>query len=549
MFKYGIYTRKSDDDRSVTEKSIGEQMAECKKLTLHHDLVATREWEESKSAKYPSRRPQYSEMISLVKKGEIQGIVCWHINRLVRNMEEGGTLAQLLIDGVLKEIRTPSAVYRTGDNIMPLVIEAASATQYSLDHAKAVSRGKEGSFRAGGCTNKAPQGYRNARDLLNLKKGVIEIDPERFETVKRAWRLMLTGTSTLRRVVDTMNETWGFRTRPTKKQGNTKLSYTGAYLMFRNPFYAGFVRLKGELVKGNHEPMITAAEFEQVQRIISRNSFSAPRVKAYAFTGLMRCAHCGKQITAETKTLRNGSLWENYHCSDAHLKCTKLGMSRSKVEARIVEELDSLHIDPDFLAAAEGNLRRNLQCDLDGVEKLLNTQVETIAQVDARLEKLYDMWMGGLITDETTFKRLEEKELDAKSKLRIETAKVQGRLTTMRSNLDGAFKFLRKAQEEFQIPDERRKKELASAMASSYVFDGKTKAIHIQIHPILVGLVSYARKISGLEPQESGSEIQKEQAFMKPVLFGGDKRSSLEPPEELIQTLESTSFPNLWTDS
>src|SRR5665213_107656 len=123
MLLYGQYTRKSDDDTSVTEKSIGDQINDLKVIIEREQLSVVKTWKESSSAKTPGVRPFYDEMIKMVEEGKINAIICWHINRLARNMKEAGEIAQLLIDGKIQEIRTTNAVYKPGDNIIPLVVE------------------------------------------------------------------------------------------------------------------------------------------------------------------------------------------------------------------------------------------------------------------------------------------------------------------------------------------------------------------------------------------------------------------------------------------
>lgn len=528
MLNYGIYTRKSDDDRSVTEKSIREQLAECERLVERNNLKVVRTWEESRSARYPNRRTGYRELIAAIEVGEVQGIVCWHVNRLVRNMEEGGKLAQLLIEGTLKEIQTPSAIYRTGDNIMPLVIEAASATQFSLDHAKAVSRGLEGSFRSGGCTNKAPQGYRNVRDPLNLKRGLIEKDPERFDVVRRAWELLLHSGCTLKHVTRTMNSSWGFRTRPTRNAGNRPLSYSGAYFMFTNPFYAGFVHRKGELVKGNHEPMVTVGEFERVQANLKRGSFVAPRVKEYAYTGLMRCAHCGQQITGEVKRLRDGRLWENYHCSDANLKCTKKGLSRERVERLIFSELAQLEVEPSLLDVAKENILRHMENSSGGTETILQSQQAELEECEKRLRRLSDMWLDGVMTDPERYRELEARELARKREITIEMERLTQEVRTSKANLSRSIMFLKSARSAIEGADSRVKKQIFKALATSYVFDGHAKTITTTVHPLLTEMVSYARSLKGLEPQKIGSGSKRKLPRAEAVFVGGDSKSGLE---------------------
>lgn len=542
MLSYGIYARKSDDDRSVTEKSIREQLAECQRIVERGGLKVVRTWEESRSARHPNRRTGYRELIAAIEAGEVQGVVCWHVNRLVRNMEEGGKLAQLLIEGTLKEIQTPSATYRTGDNIMPLVIEAASATQFSLDHAKAVSRGLEGSFRSGGCTNKAPQGYRNVRDPLNLKRGLIERDPERFDVVRRAWELLIHSGCTLKQVTRTMNDVWGFRTRPTRNAGNRPLSYSGAYFMFTNPFYAGFVHRKGELVKGNHEAMVTADEFERVQANLKRGSFVAPRVKEYAYTGLMRCAHCGQQITGEVKRLRDGRLWENYHCSDANLKCTKRGLSRERVERLIFSELAQLEVEPSLLDAAKENILRYIENSPSGNEIVLQSQQAELEECEKRLRRLSDMWLDGVLTDAERYRELEARELARRREITIEIERVSQEVQASKRNLSRSIMFLKSARSAIEEADPRVKKQIFRALATSYVFDGHAKTITTKVHPLLTEMVSYARSLERLEPQRIGSGSKRKLPHEEAVFFGGDSESGLESIARLQTVLKQETF-------
>ena len=546
MLHYGIYTRKSDDDRSVTEKSIGEQLAECKRLVEAAGLEVYKTWEESHSARHPHRRRGYAELIAAIEDGSIQGIVCWHINRLVRNMEEGGKLSQLFIDGRLKEIRTPNAIYRTGDNILPLVIEAASATQFSLDHGRAVERGMNGSFRAGGCTNKAPQGYRNVRDALNLKKGLIERDPDRFELVRRAWDLLLTEGYSVQKIANTMNNAWGFRTRPTRKGGNQPVSYSGLYNIFSNPFYAGYVQRKGEIVKGTHDPMVSTDEYELAQQILHRKSFMAPRVREYAFTGLMKCVHCGQQITAEVKRLRDGRLWENYHCSDAKLQCTKSGLSRSKVEALIITELRSLEIESNALTLAVENVRRFFHISVPEAEDILTAQETALKQTEDRLKRLSDMWLDGIMTDPEQYRENEQRELARKKQITLEMARIQQERNTMQTNLERATRFLASVAEELPTAPDWKKKEICRALATEYVFDGRAKTILINIHPLLMELVSFVKKSLGLEPSETGSQTKEEQPSEKAVLLGGQTSYGLEPSPDLMRALKGELFPDIW---
>lgn len=544
MVNYGLYTRKSSDDRARNEKSIGEQLSECHALAEQNGLWVPREWEESKSARFPQQRPKYAHMISLIESGELQGILCWHVNRLVRNMEEGGKLAQLLIDGRIKEIRTPHAIYRNGDNIMPLVIEAASATQYSLDLSRVVSRGGDGAFRAGGCTNRVVQGYRNTRNPDNLKQGMIVRDEERFETVHRALQMFLTGNFTPQEVRKTMNDVWGFTTRPSKKRGGVPLSASGIYSLLRNPFYAGFVQRKGELVKGKHEAMITVEDFEQIQRFLRRHSFSAPRIREYPFTGIMHCALCGHQITAEVKRLSNGKLWENYRCSDPRQTCTKKGIAVDSVRKKLMAAISGLHVHPEALKLAVDEVLSALDHNTqsDAIEK---SQKAALTKTTQRMARLEGMWLDGLIDDPNRYKELEREVLTSKNTLTTELSRAYSMRQRMRTNLKRAETHLNTVAEGLHNEGAGWHKEFFRALAVGYRFDGHRKTISMEVAPVLKELVSFAKELWPIELMESGSYKPKEMPRTGALLYGGSERKGVELPSSLITALQGELIPAL----
>lgn len=547
MLQFAQYVRKSDDDTSVTEKSIGEQLEQTDRLVAAAGLLVVKQWRESQSAKLPNRRPGYSEMIRLVEQGKINAIVCWHINRLVRNMEEGGKLVQLFIEGKIKEIRTPSALYRTGDNILPLVIEAASATQFSLDHTRNVNRGMVGKFTHGGCNYRVPQGYYNARDPLNLKKGVVKTDLIRYRLMRKAWELLLTGAYSPAQVIRTLDEEWGYRTRKTKKGGGSRLSRSSAYQLFTNPFYAGFVRQKGELIKGNHEPMVTVEEFNRAQELLSKHKSFARKHHAHAYTGLMRCVYCGQQVTAEIKTLRNGTRWESYRCSDSRGRCTKQGLSAAQVERAILRELNAVMLDPSLVRIALENIERWLDRQDGAVESLYAQQERTLQSLDEKLEKLSDMWLEGILTDAGVYQRKEAKLKEEKAKLVLDVAASKHQVETMRRNARAAANYMLKARDAFQVSPLEQKREIAQALAVRYDFDGRKKQLRLVMHPLLAELNLYARRFSGpFEPPGSGSDKTKRTSSDEKVFSGGPANAVIEPGEALQELLAEGSFRELF---
>ena len=528
MLLYGQYARKSDDDKSVTEKSIGDQLSDLKLIIERDNLSVVKTWKESSSAKTPGKRPFYDEMVKLIEEGKINAIICWHINRLARNMKEGGEIAQLLIDGKIQEIRTLNGVYKPGDNIIPLVVETASATQFSLDHTIVVTRGMKSKFAKGGCNYKAPQGYYNARHPLNLKVGIIERDPTRYDLIRKAWDMFLTGAYTPVQVIETLNIVWGYRTRPTKKIPSRPLGRNYGYHLFSQPYYAGFVREQGNLVSiPDFEPMVTMDEFQKAQELLAKHDPKQARyTHSYPYTGLMICGYCGQQITGEKRLISTEEIWENYHCADSYKKCTKKGIARKDVQDAIISKLNSITIDEELCKIALDNIVRELDSQTQPIQSLYKQQGNTLAEIEESLSNLADMWIQGLMKDRKLYQEKETELTTKRNELLVNANSARNELETMRANAMAASNYIVFARDNFMVADDERKREIAHALGVKYTFYGREKKIEVDIDPLLIETVKFseeAQKSLALTEIDYSTGYTKEKTgLLQPVLsFGG----------------------------
>ena len=82
--KFFLYARKSTDVEDKQVLSIEAQIAELRAFAKQNNLNVVDVFIEKQSAKIPGR-PIFGEMLERIEKGEANGILAWHPDRLARN--------------------------------------------------------------------------------------------------------------------------------------------------------------------------------------------------------------------------------------------------------------------------------------------------------------------------------------------------------------------------------------------------------------------------------------------------------------------------------
>ena len=300
---YFIYCRKSSEAEDRQVLSVESQVNELRETAAKLNLAVAEVLTEAKSAKAPGR-PVFNEMMQRLYRGEAAGILCWKLDRLARNPVDGGTIIWAIKQNGIK-VFTPAQNYsQSDDNVILMYIEFGMAQKYIDDLSRNVKRGLKTKVEKGWYPGHAPLGYVNDRSGAKGEKRILK-DPHRFQLVRRMWGSMLTGLYTPPQILEIAISEWGFRARPNRKAYSGFFSRSGIYRIFTNPFYYGwfeFPRGSGQWYKGNHEAMITEAEYDRVQVLLGRDGNPRPiSHKAFAFTGLIRCGGCGSAVTAEEK--------------------------------------------------------------------------------------------------------------------------------------------------------------------------------------------------------------------------------------------------------
>ncbi len=485
--------------------------------------VVTKPFTEERSSKDPGR-PVFNEMLERIEKGEANALLCWDIDRLYRNPVDEGRLRWMLQKGVIKVIKTPYRSFYPEDAGLLMGVEGGRATDYVIRLSKNVKRGLTSKALRGWRPNGGPIGYLN----IGIEKGskTIASDPDRFPLIRKMWDLYLTGVYSVSDIQKKANNEWGLRTLTRRKIGGKPLSMSHMYRIFNDSFYYGYYPWKdyetGEItmVKGLHEPMITEAEFWRVQVLLGKKGKARPKVREFAYTGIMKCGECSSGITAEEKHQLICSVCKHkfaylsktscpkcsteidsminpvrlhytyYHCSKKKGPCSQGVIRVEDLEAQFKEELMKIKIDEEYLQLALDYLQ----------DKQKNFGQEESAK-RASLESLYDncqLRLKNLNREYTSPQNAHhelytpEEFMTQKKELNTERVGIEKQLNEVKEKLDSSleatvrtFNFCTFALHHFNTDDLKKKRSIFATIGSNVTLKDK-KLIIEKPHPFIL---------------------------------------------------------------
>ncbi|HLG19618.1 MAG TPA: recombinase family protein [Bdellovibrionota bacterium] len=400
--RYFLYVRKSTDSEERQMLSIEAQLAEVRVLAEKEHLQIVAEFTESMTAKMPGR-PIFNQMIARVERGDAQGILSWHPDRLARNSIDGGRIVYLLDCGKLTSLKFPTFWFENtpqGKFMMSLAFGQSKLYVDSLS--ENVRRGIRQKLRRGEWPGWAPIGYLN--DKTSRK---IVVDPIEGPRVRRLFETYASGRVRLNDLRDQAHE-WGMKSRTGKP-----LHRSHIHVMLSNAFYFGLLKHAGEVYQGTHEPMVSKDLFDQVQSVLhrlGRTHFS--RKHHFPFLGLAKCVTCDGGITAERQRGHH-----YYRCSRKRGRCTEPYLREESFADQIQRAIAAVALPDDTFQKMLAALAKEQEASSQPIEKLKAETRETVGDISKKLDRLLDAHL-----DETIEKAeyLSKKELLLNEKLRLE---------------------------------------------------------------------------------------------------------------------------------
>ncbi len=403
--RVAIYTRISRDatkgsDATKTENNTKLQLADCLALAQErgYEVVATFE-EVGKSAHDPKIvRWKWRELLKLVEDREIDGIVCWHVDRLYRRPTDLHELIRLVEKHQLhiESVQGGRIDLNTPDGRLIAGIGAEVAQHESAHKSERIRRAKAETARQGRHGGgPAGFGYRWELDVRGQRTRVV--GETEAKAIRRAAKIVLTDKKhSLYKAEQAASEIVG-RKIGVKRLRDTLMSARIAglrehwTLKEREAWHeegGTYADRRVSQVEGEWEPILTKRELWELRRVLgdpARYTVQG-RPALSLLSGLVRCGLPDEN--GEVCNAPMGSGGGRYKCPGKQYGCGRGAINRETLDMYIKERVFDTLQDHKVMVPMERLAEMDAETERAVLEK-------------ARLEELRDGYDARALTDRT----------------------------------------------------------------------------------------------------------------------------------------------------
>ncbi|PJA87430.1 MAG: hypothetical protein CO140_04385, partial [Candidatus Moranbacteria bacterium CG_4_9_14_3_um_filter_40_7] len=390
MQKFFLYARKSTDVEDKQVRSIEDQIAELRAFAEKENLGIIEELIEKQSAKIPGR-PIFNEMIKRIEKGEAQGILAWHPDRLARNSVDGGRIIYLLDCGHLQVLKFPTFwAENTSQGKFMLNIAFGQSKYYVDNLSENTKRGLRQKVKRGEYPGFAPIGYLNDPRIKN-----VVVDKKKSIIIKKMFELYAENNSRLEDISNFLAQQ-GIIARSGKTLKRDRISF-----ILSNPFYIGLFRYSGETYEGKHQPIVAKKIFDKVQEILKQRGRPHHKQKndPQPFCRLLKCGKCGMSITGEykVKKQKNGNehYYTYYHCTHKSktIKCNEPCIRQEVLDKQISSLLQKFSLKKDWAEELNKMLEKDKMKTSQSFIAFVQENKKRIVEIQIKLQRLLDGYL------------------------------------------------------------------------------------------------------------------------------------------------------------
>jgi DNA invertase Pin-like site-specific DNA recombinase len=385
-----LYARVSSKDQEKEGYSIPAQQRLLREYALQHGTIVAEEFVDVETAKQ-SGRTAFTAMLEYLKRhhATCRTILVEKTDRLYRNLRDWVTLDGLDLEiHFVKENWIVSPNSRSSEKLMH-GMKVLMAKNYIDNLSEETVKGMTEKARGGMYPSYAPVGYRNV-DGADGKR-IIVPDPDAASVITELFGRFTEGRHSLKALVKEINAE-GLKLR------GRKLYSSVVHQILRKRLYTGDFDWGGSTYTGTHEPLVTRECWQRVQELLdARAENKIRKVKHdFAYTGLVRCGHCGCMLVGE---LKKGK-YVYYHCTGNRGKCTEPYTRQEVLIREFANVLQELVIPQPILEWLGDAVLTSDQTEQAARAQAIKKLQARYDQIQARIETMYLDKLDGRITQE-----------------------------------------------------------------------------------------------------------------------------------------------------
>jgi site-specific DNA recombinase len=396
--KVVIYIRVSTDEQAKHGYSIAAQVEKLEAFCLSQEWEIVKKYIDDGYSAKDLNRPNFIEMMDEVRRGGIDVLLVYRLDRLTRSVLDLYEILNTLDENNCK-FKSATEVYDTTNAMGRLFITLVAAiAQWERENTgERVRLGMEKKTKLGMWKGGAPPyGYIYKEDKLLIDDNKAEVVNKIFEMVRTQ------GFYTIAKKLTKM----GYQT-----QNNGDWHVDTIRGIANNPIYAGYLTFNANkndykkspreqtLFEGLHERIIPREEFWDIQDILDkrRGSGGKRETSNYYFSSILKCARCGSSMSGHKAG--NGGKEKTYRCSGkkAGKNCTSHIILEKNLVKTIFSNFDKLVEDI------------GLTSDVTDVPKVkIDSIVQELNSINKLLSKQKNMYENDIIDIDELIKKTEE---------------------------------------------------------------------------------------------------------------------------------------------
>ena len=419
-----IYARYSSD--SQTEQSIEGQLRVCEQYAKNNDFVILNTYIDRAMTGTNDNRPDFQKMIKDSSNHEWQYVIVYKLDRFSRNKYETAKYKKILKDNGVKLVSAMENIPDTPEGIILESLLEGMAEYYSAELAQKVKRGMretrlKGYFQGG----VLPYGYK-----LDGRK--IVIDDTKADTIRYIFKQYAMG-KFVRNIIEELNEKCIY------KNGKPFANNT-IYGILKNERYTGKYTKDNEVFTNMFPRIIDDETFAKVKARSKVNHYGKRSIQTvYLLKNKLVCGYCGKSISAESGTTKQGKQIHYYKCIG--IKKYRNGCIKETIRQDILEEYILDILINEFAKPKNQDKIVKILMDIQNTPKTnsnLNMLIKAKKQTETTLNNIMSAVEQGVVNKTTNnrMKELEQQIEDLDRQILVERSK-----TTIKVSEDDIRKF------------------------------------------------------------------------------------------------------------